>query len=187
MFSAHFHRERQGPCRPDVVLICWYLKALDNDPSPVPATRRPSCAGSISSCRNRRFTRNWTDDLAAAADLAAQIPPLQEQYGLDSLRVLELMATAGQELFQGHHSGRSRRPFPTPGSDPGETGPLLGEPDHDDLVGYHIVTTGRLGRACPGPGSTTAWVSSSKNPHLRRHPRLRGCRPETAIGPGCSA
>jgi hypothetical protein len=77
--------------------------------------------------------------LTAAASLAAEIPPLQDQYGLDSIRVLEVMAQAGQELFQGIVA-----------VDPGAFSSArvtesrevasLGQPDHDDLVGYHLVT-----------------------------------------------
>src|SRR5210317_1790483 len=76
--------------------------------------------------------------LAAAADLAAGIPALQEQYGLDSVRVVEVMAQAGQELFQGivavdpeafSYARKSRN----------REAAALGQTEHDELLGYHVV------------------------------------------------
>jgi hypothetical protein len=77
--------------------------------------------------------------LAVAADLAAEIPALQEQYGLDSVRVLEVMTQAGQELFQGIVAADPGAFSSSRGSESREI-PALGQPGHDELVGYHIVT-----------------------------------------------
>lgn len=77
--------------------------------------------------------------LAAARDLAAQIPALQQEFGLDSLRVLEMMATAGQELFQGVVAVDPEAFSPTRAT-PADNRAVLGDPDHDNLVGYHLET-----------------------------------------------
>ena len=77
--------------------------------------------------------------LTAASALAAEIPTLQEQYGLDSIRVLEMMARAGQELFQGVLAGVPGAFSSSRGPESREI-PALGQPGHDGLVGYHIVT-----------------------------------------------
>ncbi|MCK9997000.1 MAG: hypothetical protein KAH56_12075 [Candidatus Krumholzibacteria bacterium] len=78
--------------------------------------------------------------LAAAARLAAEIPPLQDQYGLDSVRVIEIMTKAGQELFQGIIAADPEAFSSSRGSETRET-PALGQPEHDELVGYHIVAS----------------------------------------------
>ncbi len=77
--------------------------------------------------------------LTAASSLAAEIPVLQEQYGLDSIRVLEVMARAGQELFKGVLAAAPEAFSSAQGPEFQEI-PTLGLPGHDELVGYHIVT-----------------------------------------------
>ena len=77
--------------------------------------------------------------LAAAAALAAKIPPLQDQYGLDSPRVLDVMKAAGQELFQGIKAVDPGF-FDTSRCPESREIPALGQRGHDELVGYHIVT-----------------------------------------------
>ena len=79
--------------------------------------------------------------MAAAADLAAEIPALQAKYGLDSLRVIDVMTRAGQELFQGIISADSGAFSFARGSESREI-PALGQSGHDELMGYHIVTAG---------------------------------------------
>ncbi|MEN8008435.1 MAG: hypothetical protein ABFS42_15610 [Candidatus Krumholzibacteriota bacterium] len=76
--------------------------------------------------------------LAKATGLAAKIPAIQETHGLDSVRVLEVMEQAGREIFQGLVTLNPGTFSPTKGASSGET-PVLGRPEHDDLVGYHIV------------------------------------------------
>jgi hypothetical protein len=78
--------------------------------------------------------------LAAAAGLAGEIPALQDQYGLDSIRVIEVMTRAGQELFKGIIASDPEAFSTTRGSKSSDP-PALGQPEHDDLVGYHIVTS----------------------------------------------
>lgn len=76
--------------------------------------------------------------LTRAAALTAKIPPLQEQYGLDSVRVLEVMTRAGQELFQALVAADPEA-FSSARVNPSREAAPLGQPDHDDLVGYHVV------------------------------------------------
>ena len=79
--------------------------------------------------------------LATAAGLAAQIPGLQEEHGLDSIKVLEIMEQAGQEIFQGLIALDPGTFSPSRGSSSGDT-PVLGQEEHDDLIGFHVVTNG---------------------------------------------
>jgi len=76
--------------------------------------------------------------LTAVASLAAEIPPLQEQFGLDSVRVLEVMARAGQELFQGIVAVDPEA-FSSARVAQSRDVASLGQPEHDDLVGFHVV------------------------------------------------
>jgi hypothetical protein len=77
--------------------------------------------------------------MAAAAALVAKIPPLQVQFGLDSPRVLAVMAEVGQELFQGIKAV-DLGSFDTSRCPESNEIPALGQRGHDELVGYHIVT-----------------------------------------------
>ena len=101
--------------------------------------------------------------LTAASDLAGEIPSLQEQYGLDSIRVLEVMKRAGHELFQGIlavDSGAfcsSKRPE-------SREIPALGKPGHDELVGYHIVTDGAW------VGLPWSWLHNGVGFLFEKHP-----------------
>lgn len=76
--------------------------------------------------------------LASAARFAAEIPVLQEEHGLDSIKVIELMTKAGQELFQGVTAANPGAFSPNWDTDSFRP-PSLGQKEHDTLVGYHIV------------------------------------------------
>jgi len=101
--------------------------------------------------------------MAAAALLAAEIPALQEQYGLDSIRVIELMTRAGQELFQGIIAADPEAFSFTRGSESGDT-PTLGRPGHDELMGYHIVT------APAWVGLPWSWLHNGVGFLFEKHP-----------------
>ncbi len=78
--------------------------------------------------------------LEAAAGLASEIPAIQDQYGLDSVRIIEVMTKAGQELFQGIIATDPEAFSSSRRSESREI-PALGQPEHDELVGYHIVAS----------------------------------------------
>ena len=101
--------------------------------------------------------------LAAAARLAAQIPPLQEESGLDSLKVIEIMEQAGQELFQGLVALDPGTFSPSRGASSGDT-PVLGQPEHDDLIGYHIVANPQW------VGLPWAWLHNGVGFLFEKHP-----------------
>ncbi len=113
--------------------------------------------------------------LAAAADLAAQIPLLQEKSGLDSVRVLEVMEQAGQEIFNGLTALDPETFSPSRGGSSGDM-PVLGQEEHDDLIGYHIVTNDDW------VGLPWTWLHSGVGFLLEKHPicsATRGsCLPE---------
>jgi len=75
--------------------------------------------------------------LAAARDQAADIPEVQDRYGLDAIRVLEIMAEVGHLMFLALTSWEPEAFSPVQSTESTHT-PLLGQPEHDKLVGYHI-------------------------------------------------
>ena len=98
----------------------------------------------------------WFDiilpDPAAAPVLAAAsarvrklcegLPALQERDGLGARSVTACMAEAGLVLFQ---AVRAVQPGAfDPEEATGADAPVLGDPEHDDLVGYHFVVPGSL-------------------------------------------
>jgi hypothetical protein len=76
--------------------------------------------------------------LAAAASLTADIEEIQQRYGLDAVRVIDLMKEAGQHMFQAVVAV-DKGAF-SPAEDPDQPRlPLLDQPEHDALTGYHVV------------------------------------------------
>ena len=118
----------------------------------------------------------WFDiilpDPAAAPVLAAAsarvrklcegLPALQERDGLDARSVTACMAEAGLVLFQ---AVRAVQPGAfDPEEATGADTPVLGDPEHDDLVGYHFVVPGSL---LDLPWS---WLHTSLDFVLAKHP-----------------
>ena len=101
--------------------------------------------------------------LATAAGLAAKIPLMQEESGLDSIRVLEAMEKAGQEIFQGLVALDPGTFSPSRGSSTGDT-PVLGQPEHDDLIGYHVVANPNW------VGLPWAWLHNGVGFLFEKHP-----------------
>jgi hypothetical protein len=101
--------------------------------------------------------------LAAAAALAATIPDLQDSYGLDSARVLEAMKEAGREIFQGIIDLDPGAFSPSRGGPAGDT-PVLGQPAHDDLLGYHVVADPRW------VGLPWTWLHNGVGFLFEKHP-----------------
>jgi hypothetical protein len=107
--------------------------------------------------------RELDTHLTAAAALASEIPEIQEQYGLDSVRVLEIMTRAGQELFQGIIAFDSEAFSPTRAI-PNGRDPVLGDPTYDDLYGYHIVS------ASAWVGLPWTWLHNGVEFLFEKHP-----------------
>jgi hypothetical protein len=101
--------------------------------------------------------------LATAQHLAGQIPALQESFGLDSIRVREVMEEAGREIFQGLVAVDPGAFSPSRGAATGDM-PVLGQPGHDDLVGYNIVTNAQW------VGLPWAWLHSGAGFIFEKHP-----------------
>ncbi len=101
--------------------------------------------------------------LAAAADLAGEIPALQDQYGLDSVRVIEVMTKAGQELFKGIIAVDPEAFSSSRGSKSAQN-PALGQHKHHDLVVYHILT------APPCAGLPWSWLHNGLGFVYEKHP-----------------
>ncbi|MFO7608246.1 MAG: hypothetical protein R6X35_03475 [Candidatus Krumholzibacteriia bacterium] len=80
-----------------------------------------------------------------ARTLAADLPAIQERDGLDAVGVTARMAEVGMTLCQAIGAVRPQAFAPT--ADAGgdaTTTPPLGDPDHDGLLGYHLVVAPAL-------------------------------------------
>jgi len=75
-----------------------------------------------------------TDAVAAMA----RIPEIQARDGLDAVTMVDVFAEVGQLLFQAVTAVDPEAFSPSRMGD-STSGPLLGDPDHDTLRGYHIV------------------------------------------------
>ncbi len=110
---------------------------------------------------------------ARARDLTATLPALQDRDGLDAVTVTALMAEVGQVLFR---AVRAVRPEAfAPADDAGAEAPLLGDPRHDDLLGYHLVVPPEL---LDLPWS---WLHTGLGFVLEKHPLTWG-----ALGAGAA-
>jgi len=78
--------------------------------------------------------------LASARLLAGEIPAIGKQHGLDNIAVVERMAAVGRCLFQAVIGVEPEAFNPENDRQP-VTVPRLGVPEHDRLVGYHLVVS----------------------------------------------
>ncbi len=84
---------------------------------------------------NQEFDKFMAEALYLSSDLLV----LQEQHGLDSPKVVDKMAEVGRRLFQALTSHDAQAFTPAENAATIQT-PQVGIPEHDELVGYHIVT-----------------------------------------------
>lgn len=77
--------------------------------------------------------------MAEASYLSSDLLELQEKHGLDSPKVIEKMAQVGCRLFKAITSHDQQAFIPASNPNTSRT-PEIGIPEHDELVGYHIVT-----------------------------------------------
>ncbi len=95
--------------------------------------------------------------------LNSEIDPIQQKHGLDSPQVLEQMGRVGRRLFKAISENDSRA-F-SPSKNPlGAPTPKIGIPQHDQLVGYHIVTDG------PWASLPWTWMHNGLEFVLEKHP-----------------
>jgi hypothetical protein len=76
--------------------------------------------------------------LAEAAENSSEIPVIQERDGLDSGLVVKQMAKVGHLLFQAITTFDPQA-FSPVGEKVSSVVPQLGNPEHDELVGFHLV------------------------------------------------
>lgn len=115
--------------------------------------------------------------MAEAVYLTSDMLDLQERHGLDSPKVVDKMAEVGRRLFQAITSQNDQAFIPGEHSKINQT-PRIGIPQHDELVGYHIVTSGEWA-AMPW-----TWLHNGLEFVLEKHPICTATKastlPETA-------
>lgn len=88
---------------------------------------------------------------------------IQNRDGLDNIHVVDQMAKIGQLLFQGVMSFQPKA-FNDDGADVGHPTPGLGDPDHDQLVGFHLVVDSQW------PLLPWQWLHNGVGFLLEKHP-----------------
>ncbi len=101
--------------------------------------------------------------MAEAAYLTTEADDWQDRHGLDSSLIIDLMARVGQRLFRAISEYDSQA-FSPDRQEPGTRTPHIGIPEHDNLMGFHIVT-GEKWAAMPW-----TWLHNSLDFVLDKHP-----------------
>ncbi len=114
--------------------------------------------------------------MAEAVYLTSDVLSLQDRLGLDSPQVIDQMAEVGRRLFLAITSHDEKAFTPEEGNRTYQT-PQIGVPEHDQLVGYHIVTDSEWA------GLPWTWLHNGLEFVLEKHPICTGVQssklPET--------
>ncbi len=80
--------------------------------------------------------------MAEAVYLTSDLLEMQNKHGLDSPKIIDQMAEVGRRLFKAICSHDEKAFTPGENTDITQT-PQIGVPEHDELLGFHIVTDGQ--------------------------------------------
>ncbi len=105
-----------------------------------------------------------------AVYLAGELLELQDSHGLDSPLVIEQMAQVGRRLFLAITTHDQQAFTPDDSANIHQI-PQIGVPEHDELVGYHIVTGGKWA-AMPW-----TWLHNGLEFVLEKHPICSAATP----------